>query len=212
MIDWRRSREVYCVLLGAVLGVGCTALLGIDGSYDLGVDASVSDGKSSGGSGGRPELRDGDIELETGGATTSSGGQGGSAGAPGGASGAGGTKDCGEACKPTEKCCAGSCVVVSNPLWGCSLTTCDACTELPDHATGRCDGDQCSFTCIDSFAESAGQCVPADDGGVGGMSSTPACDPTKCPSCNLGMIYSACCQHDGKCGCAFPSAPCFPKP
>jgi hypothetical protein len=212
-----RSAWVYAV--GSLaLTAACTSILGIDDTYVVGVSSSTGgrhakgpDGGFSGGAGGATDS----------GGTTSTGDSGGTSESGGGS---GGTLDAGEKqdanvcktpCATGEKCCYGNCVKPS-PLFGCSLTTCDSCTDLPDNATGVCANSACSFECITGYQKSGAACVvksggSGGNGGVQGTGGTTAtCSVPQCPACIGGFIYSACCEKStNKCGCAFPGAPCF---
>lgn len=218
--------RVATTLVVAASGAGCASLLGIDETYELAQekgapDASASGGRSTGGvkaTGGEGDAGAGGTlatgGLGTGGAAGSGGEEatGGTSGETDGASAGAGGK-CSGPCADGEKCCSSLCVPLS-PLWGCSRTGCEPCSDLPDNAVGICDGESCDFRCVDRYERSGDQCVPVPVGSGGAPgeidSGAPVCNPTECTGCFL-PFYSPCCQQDGTCGCAWPASSCFPK-
>jgi hypothetical protein len=216
-----KGAGIPALALTATLCAGCASLLGIDENYTLdpgqggetggagtkkpgGPDASSATGGTAGG--GTPAS--GGAETGGAGGAASNGGLPGTGGLPGP------SDDCPASCQTGEKCCGGFCVTLS-PLWGCSPDRCGSC-PLPDHATGICDGQSCSFKCLPTYQTAGDVCVPSGTGGAGGkhdsgVPTPPQCNPATCTGC-APPINSPCCQRDNTCGCAFPGAPCFPNP
>jgi hypothetical protein len=53
-------------------------------------------------------------------------------------------------CPSGQKYCAGNCVPVSDPAYGCKTSTCDPCRT--DNGIPRCDGSECVWdTCLYGF-------------------------------------------------------------
>lgn len=201
-------------LVGVVLCLGCTSMLGIDGEYvDEESSVSAAGHHASGGQGGRAGGASGGTSAEAGSGGQESGGNGGSLGGAGPSVGCGATAG---DCLSGQKCCTGvngvdTFCTFPEPSVGCSLDTCDRCPAPPDNATAVCNGDQCDIECAGNFIRVGDACEPAGTGGASGGGSgaggaRPTCDPKRCPSMPVGCSIAspfACCRNDQTCGCSW---------
>lgn len=172
-----------------------------------------------------------------------SNGAGGSAGAPpsagaagteqGGGTGGGGTKassGAGESgaagdsavtqCEEGEKLCAGACVAIDDPAYGCDATLCSP-SRCPDTgaATLACESGECVIASCGAGSKSCGgTCVSIDDPAFG--CETDSCDASTCPSlatggtlaCQAGAcVIGSCADGFKKCGdkCVSVSDPTY---
>jgi hypothetical protein len=93
-------------------------------------------------------------------------------------------EDAGNGCAAGEKMCAGTCVKITDPVYGCSPNTCTAC--MVKRSTAVCIGGSCAVgTCDPGYADCNKN---AADGCETDLSS-----PSSCGSCN------------GMCGAAAPN-------
>jgi hypothetical protein len=100
-------------------------------------------------------------------------------------------------CAPDEKTCNGACVKISDPLYGCGATSCDACAT-PQHAAAACENGVCVLgTCEMGF-------MNCDGNEANGCETNVSNDPTQCGACGSPCSVpnaTANCTN-GKCGVA----------
>jgi sulfatase modifying factor 1 len=100
------------------------------------------------------------------------------------------------ACGAGSKKCAGKCVAISDPTYGCGDTSCDA-SSCPDPKSGTliCDGGACSVGACEAGTKQCGnKCVPQDENNGCG-------DPKDCAACAssetcLGTPSACTCKSD----------------
>jgi hypothetical protein len=119
--------------------------------------------------------------------TTSTGGSGGqstTATGHGGSTvttGSGGHAGNSVTCATDEKLCAGNCVKVDDPAFGCTPTSCDAC-QAPPNAAAACSGGQCTLGgCAAGFKN-------CDGDASNGCETNTDTDPDQCGACGSPCI------------------------
>ena len=96
-------------------------------------------------------------------------------------------------CGEGSKKCAGKCVAINDPSYGCGETTCDA-QNCPDPQTGTlvCNGTSCEVgICGATTKECESKCVPLDR-------NNGCADPASCTACDSNQ---ACDGSPSKCAC-----------
>jgi len=92
-------------------------------------------------------------------------------------------------CTAQEKLCAGACVALNDPKYGCGATTCDAST-CPNPGTGGtvvCQAGACVIgTCPADFKKCGNKCVSVTDPTYG--CGATSCDATSCPAAGTGTL------------------------
>lgn len=112
-------------------------------------------------------------------------------------------------CTSGMKLCAGSCVAIDDPKYGCDPTLCDgsACPSVPG-ATLVCQSGVCTLgVCAAGSKKCGGGCVSIADPAYGcGMTT---CDASACPNAGVGgtvvcqsgaCVIGACAAGAKKCG------------
>ena len=103
--------------------------------------------------------------------------------ATGGAGGAPGTGGSTPGCLADEKTCAGMCVKLSDPTYGCGTTSCGACATVPN-AQATCSQGVCVLgTCADGFKNCDG-----NDGN--GCEANIKTDPLQCGACGSACMVT----------------------
>ena len=218
----RRAFISWALGLGALWGgSGCNAVLGNESGELASGDGSIaaldaSTGHSDAGEGGKDTSFGFDATIEAGGSDAGAGDQGTPDAAPG------------ITCTLGQKICEGNCVSVTDPLFGCSATSCTPCAL--DRGSAICAGGACAVgTCnagyadcnqknVDgcetdlSMASHCGTCNAVCGAGApncaptgSGFACTTGCTaeaPTLCGSQCVDLLTSA--NHCGSCngGCA----------
>lgn len=185
-----------------------------DASFSFGGSEGGAFGEAAGGedfgAGGAVEASGGYVEFGSGGEDMSSGGAM-------------------MECMPPQKRCGGICVNPS-PLIGCAVSGCTPCPDPPANSEARCDGEECSYECVEGYSDLGGSCVEMS--GAGGSNFDPTagaggraegaggratggprqggnCDIASCPACNIAGPLK-CCTVLGTCGCSWvPGAYCL---
>ena len=96
-------------------------------------------------------------------------------------------------CGTGNKKCAGKCVALADPTYGCGLDTCDD-TACPDPGAGTlvCAGLSCSMgNCGDNSKKCGKKCVPLD-------ANNGCADPNSCAACAANEVCSG---TPSKCQC-----------
>lgn len=169
-----------------------------------GATAGVSGSPSTGGAGGTAGL---DASLEAGGA-------GGGAGDLDASDAAEDAPPDGASCGPGTKPCEGTCVLETNPAFGCAETTCAPCSIRNASATCDLHGKCAIAACDDGYSDCNGLIpdgcetqVAADPANCGGCAArcelpnaTARCTGAKCSveSCSDGFMD---CNGDATDGC-----------
>jgi hypothetical protein len=128
-----------------------------------------------------------------------------------------------EDCSATQKRCAGQCVDIDDPNYGCTETSCDMAECPATDGALSCEGGKCVIgSCPAGSKKCDGKCVSVDDPTYG--CGETSCDTASCPVggqgplvCNAGKCEVGTCgadtkECDGKCvpldanhGCAATS-------
>lgn len=99
-----------------------------------------------------------------------------------------------EGCSSGDKACAGGCVAINDPSFGCTTTGCSPCPAISNGAA-VCAGGVCAHTCDQGFVDCGGQACSC--GGGNHCLSDGTCGPCRAAlaPCNVG---TDCCS--GSCG------------
>jgi hypothetical protein len=103
-----------------------------------------------------------------------------STGGPGGGGGTAAGGGDGGQCSATEKMCNGTCVSVTDPMYGCGPSSCTACVPANSNATATCvmmnGAETCNITCVPGYSDC--------DGNPGnGCETDTGTDPQNCGAC-----------------------------
>jgi hypothetical protein len=164
-----------------------------DASVDAGVDSASKDA-SRGMLDGQPQLADaGDVDLVD------------ANGVPTDATGMGATDAGSVSCSAIQKRCAGQCVSLDDPAYGCSATSCDSSTcPAANGGTLACKTGACVIgTCAADQKKCGDKCVSLNDPTYGCGPTT--CDATACPAAGGGTVV---CQGTS---CVIGSCPAATK-
>lgn len=162
-------------VVGAVLGFGGCFLP----SYSVDAKDSLGNAGTSGVGGGA-----GAAVGTVAGSSTVGGNLG--EGDAGASSDAGGTSTQ-TACSSTQKDCAGKCVEIDDPAYGCTEASCNQSECPADAATLACEAGACVVgSCPEYFKKCGGRCVSNYDPTYG--CTEKGCDAATCPDPGTGAL------------------------
>lgn len=95
------------------------------------------------------------------------------------------------ACLATKKVCGNTCVLIDDPAFGCTPTSCQPCPSSPV-GTPTCDRGKCALTCPTGQSYCQGTCIVDSVASCG--ASCKACDAPAhtVPACVAGACKAPC--------------------